>query len=126
MSTDSWHCGKLARVARSSDAVELQSTNRAKGELTYVRLSLRETFGGSAPLKDSQNLEAHVPATSVLASRCMYDALARSETSKFGLKRQALWSGSVGTQRSLVESRCGLGWAHPAARCMNKGAEEAP
>ena len=85
MSTDNWHCGKLARVTRSSDAVELQCATGAQGELTYFRLSLWETFGGSAPLKDLQNLEAHA-ATAVLASRGVYDALACSETSKFGLK----------------------------------------
>ena len=37
-----WHGGKLARFARSSDAAELQATADAERELTYIRLSLWE------------------------------------------------------------------------------------
>ena len=38
----SWHSGKLARVARSSNSAELQAAADAEGELSYIRLSSRE------------------------------------------------------------------------------------
>ena len=57
----SWHSGKLARVARSSDAAELQAAADAEGELT-----------GTAPLKKWQEVAAQVPATLVRDSRGVY------------------------------------------------------
>ena len=42
-----WQSGRLAQVARSSKAAELQAAVDAEGELTYIRLSLWE--GGVYP-----------------------------------------------------------------------------
>ena len=47
----SWHSGKLARVARSSDSAELQAAADAEGELSYIRLSCRELVGETIPLQ---------------------------------------------------------------------------
>ena len=54
VSVISWHSGKLARVARSSKVAELQTAADAERELAYIRLSLREIFGGTAPLKNKK------------------------------------------------------------------------
>ena len=45
ISVISWHSGKLATVARSSNSAELQAAADAEGELSYFRLSLRELVG---------------------------------------------------------------------------------
>ena len=45
----SWHSGKLARVARSSNAAELQTAADAERQLTNISLSHCEIFGGTAP-----------------------------------------------------------------------------
>ena len=65
----SGHNGKSARVARSSNANEWQAVADAEEELTYVRLALWETFGGTSPLKNSQEAAAQVSASVVLDSR---------------------------------------------------------
>ena len=44
------HSGKLARVARSSNSAELQAAADGEGELSYIRLSLRELVGETIPL----------------------------------------------------------------------------
>ena len=51
ISVISWHSGKLARVARSSNSAELQAAADAEGELSYIRLSLRELVGETIPLQ---------------------------------------------------------------------------
>ena len=40
LSVISWHTGKLARMARSSNSADLQAAADAQGELSYIRLSL--------------------------------------------------------------------------------------
>ena len=51
ISVVSSHSGNVARVERSANAAELQAAADTEGELTYLRLSLEEIFGGTAPLK---------------------------------------------------------------------------
>ena len=82
----SWHSGRLARVARSSNSAELQAAADAEGELSYIRLSLRELVGETIPLQRWQEAAAQVPSALVLDSREVYDALARSESACLGLK----------------------------------------
>ena len=84
-----WHGGKLARCARSSDAAELQATADAVREHTYIRLSLWEIVGGTAPLKKWQEVAAQVLATEKYTC-----ALARCErqTIKFLKHTRSHWS----------------------------------
>ena len=58
ISVISWHSGKLARVARSSNSAELQAAADAEGELSYIRLSLRELVGETIPLQRWQEAAA--------------------------------------------------------------------
>ena len=62
ISVISWHNGKLARVARSSNAAELQAAADAEGELSYIRLSLRELVGETIPLQRWQEAAAQIPS----------------------------------------------------------------
>ena len=50
ISVISWHSGKLARVARRSNSAEVQAAAEAEGELSYIRLSMRELVGETIPL----------------------------------------------------------------------------
>ena len=93
ISVISWHSGKLARVARSSNSAELQAAADAEGELSYIRLSLRELVGETIPLQRWQETAAQIPSALVLDSRGVYDALARSESACLGLKGQEVRSG---------------------------------
>ena len=86
VSVISWHSGKLARVARSSNSAELQAAADAEGEFSYIRLSLRELVGETIPLQRWQEAAAQIPSALVLDSRGVYDALARSESACLGLK----------------------------------------
>ena len=99
ISVISWHSGKLARVARSSNSAELQAAADAEGELSYIRLSLRELVGETIPLQQWQEAAAQIPSVLVLDSRGVYDALARSESACLGLK----------DKRSGLEA---LSWKH--------------
>ena len=128
ISVISWHSGKLARVARSSNSAELQAAADAEGELSYIRLSLRELVGETIPLQRWQEAAAQIPSVLVLDSRGVYDALARSESACLGLKDKRSGLEALSLKRSLVETRCGLRWTHSAAQladCMTKGSEEA-
>ena len=100
----SWHSGKFARVARSSNAAEVQAAADAEGELGYIRLSLRELVGETIPLQRWQEAAAHVPGALVFDSRGVYDALARSESACLGLKDKR--SGWV--QQAVRECRFAL------------------
>ena len=86
ISVISWHSGKLARVARSSNSAELQAAADAEGELSDIRLSLRELVGETIPLRQWQEAAAQIPSVLVLDSRGVYDALARSESACLGVK----------------------------------------
>ena len=86
ISVISWHSGKLARVARSSNSAELQAAADAEGELSYILFSLRELVGETIPLQRWQEAAAQTPSAVVLDSRGVYDALARSESACLGLK----------------------------------------
>ena len=97
----SWHSGKLARVARSSKAAELQAAADAEGELSYIRLSLRELVGETIPLQRWQEATAQIPSVLVLDSRGVYDALARSESACRGFKGQEVTSGGFVTKTLL-------------------------
>ena len=128
ISVISWHSGKLARVARSSNSAELQAAADAERELSYIRLSLRELVGETIPLQRWQEAAAQIPSVLVLDSRGVYDALARSESACLGLKDKRSGLEALSLKRSLVETRCGLRWTHSAAQladCMTKGSEEA-
>ena len=128
VSVISWHSGKLARVARSSSSAELQAAADAEGELSNIRLSLRELVGEIFPLQRCQEAAAQIPGALVLDSRGVYDALARSESACLGLKDKRSGLEALSLKRSLVETRCGLRWTHPAAQladCMTKENEEA-
>ena len=128
ISVISWHSGKLARVARSSNSAELQAAADAEGELSYIRLSLRELLGETIPLQRRQEAAAMVPSVLMLDSRGVYDALARSESACLGLKDKRSGLEALSLKRSLVETKCGLRWTHSAAQladCMTKGNEEA-
>ena len=128
ISVISWHSGKLARVARSSNSAELQAAADAEGELSYIRLSLRELVGETIPLQRWQEAAAQIPRVLVLDSRGVYDALARSESplarsesACLGLKDKRSGLEALSLKRSLVETRCGLRWTHSAAQladCM--------
>ena len=95
ISVISWHSGKLARVARSSNSAELQAAADAEGELSYIRLSLREFVGETIPLQRWQEATAQIPSVLVLDSRGVYDALARSESACLGFEGQEVRSGGV-------------------------------
>ena len=58
ISVISWHSGKLVRVARRSNSAELQAAADAEGELSYIRLSLRELVGETIPLQRWQEAAA--------------------------------------------------------------------
>ena len=73
-------------MARSSNSAELQAAADAEGELSYIRLSLRELVGETIPLQQWQEAAAQIPSVLVLDSRGVYDALARSESACLGLK----------------------------------------
>ena len=64
----------------------LQAAADAEGELSYIRLSLRELVGETIPLQRWQDAAAQIPSALVLDSRGVYDALARSESACLGLK----------------------------------------
>ena len=67
-------------MARSSNSAELQAAADAEGELSYIRLSLRELVGEKIPLQRWQEAAAQILSVLVLDSRGVYDALARSES----------------------------------------------
>ena len=73
-------------MARSSNSAELQAAADAEGELSYIRLSLRELVGERIPLQRWQEAAAQIPSVLVLDSRGVYAALARSESACLGLK----------------------------------------
>ena len=115
-------------MARSSNSAELQAAADPEGELSYIRLSLREFVGETFPLQRWQEAAAQIPSALVLDSRGVYDALARSESACLGLKDKRSGLDALSVKRSLVETRCGLRWTHSAAQladCMTKGSEEA-
>ena len=94
ISVISWHSGKLARVARSSYSAELQAAADAEGELSYIRLSLRELVGETIPLQRWQEAAAQILSALVLDSHGVNDALARSEAACLGLiEGEEVWSG---------------------------------
>ena len=112
----------------SSNSAELQAAADAEGELSYIRLSLRELVGETIPLQRWQEAAAQIPSALVLDSRGVCDALARSESACLGLKDKRSGLEALSLKRSLVETRCGLRWTHSAAQladCMTKGSEEA-
>ena len=128
ISVISWHNGKLARVARSSNSAELEAAADPEGELSYIRLSLRELLGETIPLQRWQEAAALIPSVLVLDYRGVYDALARSESACLGLKDKRSGLEALSLKRSLVETQCGLRWTHSAAQladCMTKRDEEA-
>ena len=94
--------GNLARVARSQNASGAAAAD-AERELTYIRRSLWEIFGGATPQKNWQEVAAQMPETLVLDSRGVYDALARSESSCLGLKDKRSGLEALALKRSLVE-----------------------
>ena len=99
-----------------------------RGELSYIRLSLRELVGETIPLQRWQEAAAQIPSVLVLDSRGVYDALARSESACLGLKDKRSGLEALSLKLYLVETRCGLRWTHSAAQladCMTKGSEEA-
>ena len=110
ISVISWHSGKLARVARSSNSAELQAAADAEGQLNYIRLSLKELVRETIPLQRWQEAAAQVPGALVLDSRGVYDALGRSESACLGLKDKRSGLEALSLKRSLVETRCGLAW----------------
>ena len=59
---------KLARVARCSNSSELQAAADAEGELSYIRLSLRELVGETIPLQRWQEAAAQMRSVLVLDS----------------------------------------------------------
>ena len=127
VSVISWHSGRLARVARSSTAAELQAAADAEGELTYIRLPFWEIFGGAAPLKKWKDVAGQVPATLVLDSRGAYDVLERSGSSCLGLEDKRSGLEALALKRSTVKTPCTLRWTHSAAQpadCMTRGSEE--
>ena len=73
ISVISWHSGKLARAARSSNCAELQAAADAEGELSYIRLSLRELVGETIPLQRWQEAAAQIPSALVLDSRGVFE-----------------------------------------------------
>ena len=128
ISVISWHSGKLTRVARSSNSAELQAAADAEGELSYIRLSVRELFGETIPLQRWEDAAAQIPAALVHDSRGVYDALARSQSACLGLKDKRSGLEALSLKRPLVGTQCGLRWTHAAAQladCMTKGSEDA-
>ena len=128
ISVISWHSGKLPSVARSSNFAELQAAADAEGELSYIRIALREFVRETIPLQRWQEAAAQIPSALVLDSRGVHDALARSESACLGLKDKRSGLEALSLKRSLVEIRCGLRWTHSVAQladCMTKGSEEA-
>ena len=79
-------------MARSSNSAELQAAADAEGELSYIRLSLRELVGETIPLQRWQEAAAQIPSVLVLDSRGVYDALARSESACLGFVREKVTS----------------------------------
>ena len=110
VSVISWHSGKLTRVVRSSNSAELQAVADAEGELSYIHV------GETIPLQCWQEAAAQVPGALVLDSRGVYDALARSESACLGLEDKRSGLEALSLKGSLVETRCGLRWTHPAAQ----------
>jgi hypothetical protein len=79
-------------VARSSSDVEVQGASTGEEEGEYVRHVLSELRFGSMSLSQWQRASARVTGGLVIDCRCVYDGLARSETSGLDLsdKRSAL------------------------------------
>ena len=129
----SYQCDQLAQWQIGQSGTEfqfckLQAAADAEGELSYIRLSLRELVGETIPLQHWQEVAAQIPSALVLDSRGVYDALARSESACLGLKDKRSGLEALSLKRSLVETRCGLRWTHSASQladCMTKGSEEA-
>ena len=79
--------GSWLEFLQFSNAAELQVTVDAEKEITYIRpYQTLEIFEGAAPLKNLQDVAEQVPATVVLDSRGVYNALARSESPCLGLR----------------------------------------
>ena len=129
VSVVSWHNGKLARVARSSNAAELQAVADAQGR-THLHASLTaRSLRRAAPLKNCQKFVGQVPATVVLDNRGVYGTLACSDSSCRGLKDNRSGFEALVLKRPLVWTRCGSRWAHSAAQladCITRESEKAP
>ena len=101
-------------MARSSNSAELQAAADAEGELSYIRLSLRELVGETIPLQRWQEAAAQIPSVLVLDSRGVYDARTRCESACLGLKDKRSGLEALSQKRSSQ-----------LADCMTKGSEEA-
>ena len=103
VSVISWHSGKFPRVARSSNAAELQVAADTEGELIFVSSVFLENLRRYITLKKWQDVAAQVPATLVLDSRGENDALPRSESSCLGLKGKRSSLETLALRKSLVD-----------------------
>ena len=85
MNIISWHSGKLARVARSSSAAEVQAAGSTQEEQEYVRLVMYEILYGKFPLTEWAEACPAIPGALIMDCRGIFDAL-NSESSGLGMK----------------------------------------
>ena len=114
MSLISWHSSRLRRVTRSSSAAETQAPADGDDDALCIRLCLKEVLFGQLDLRNWQSEARHIPAALVVDCRGVYDALARSSSSCFGLKdkKSGLEALALKTESCRTISR----WCHSAAQ----------
>ena len=95
-------------MRKSSNAAELHAAADAERELPNIRLSRLEILRRTGTLENWQEVAAQLLATTVLAFRRVYDALARSESRRLRLFDKRSGEEALALKRSLVETRCGL------------------
>ena len=122
----SWHSGRLARVARSSAAAEIQAACDADDESLYCRLALSAILFGQFALKDYASAAATIPAAHVIDARCVYDALARSESSTLGLRDKKSGLEALSLKQSVSSSRTALRWTHSKAMVADVMTKDSP
>ena len=126
LSLISWNSSRLARVARSTSAAEVQAAADADDEMLYVRLAMYEILRGHYTLSQWGPAASSIPAALVLDCRGVYDALARSESACLGLKDRKSGLEALALKQSLQECRTSLRWCHSAAQLADVMTKDTP
>ena len=80
----SWKSGKLARIARSSLAAEIQALGDGEQELMYVRAEWAELIGLDLDLRRPEVTTSRVPGAVIIDAKSVYDAFYKGEGASAG------------------------------------------
>ena len=101
---------------RSSTAAEIQAASCTQEESEFTRLVLADALFGGICLKRWTDDVLKVPGALILDAKCVFDALARSESSALGMsdKRSALEA--LALKKAMMATQTAMRWCHSAAQ----------